>query len=117
MTNISGRISNTLNASIANYDLLHGGAGRSPTAFNAGGFSFSQLTTNADFSRFFPAVANGMNVAFGAEYRRENYQIFAGELGSYNDADGVGFGHFAQVLGILDGGLDFGFEIVAHSRV
>ena len=85
-------ISNTLNASIANYDLLHGGAGRSPTAFNAGGFSFSQLTTNADFSRFFPAVANGMNVAFGAEYRRENYQIFAGELGSYNDADGVGFG-------------------------
>lgn len=85
-------ISNTINASIANYDLLHGGPGRSASAFNAGGFSFSQMTTNADVSRFFPNVMNGMNVAFGAEYRRENYQIFAGELGSYNDADGVGFG-------------------------
>ena len=85
-------ISNTINASIANYDLLHGGPGRSASAFNAGGFSFSQMTTNADVSRFFPNVMNGMNVAFGAEYRRENYQIFAGEPGSYNDADGVGFG-------------------------
>jgi iron complex outermembrane receptor protein len=31
-------------------------------------------------------------VAFGGEYRHENYKIFAGELGSYNDADGVGVG-------------------------
>ncbi len=85
-------ISNTINASIANQDLLNGGPGISARAFNAGGFSFSQMTTNADVNRFFPNVMNGMNVAFGAEYRRENYQIFAGELGSYNDADGVGFG-------------------------
>ena len=85
-------ISNTLNASIANNDLLRGGRGVSPSAFNAGGFSFGQLTTNADMNRFFPNVANGMNVAFGAEYRRENYQIFAGEKGSYTDADGVGNG-------------------------
>ncbi len=33
-----------------------------------------------------------MNVALGAEYRRENYQITAGERGSYVDADGVGMG-------------------------
>src|ERR1700682_1045088 len=33
-----------------------------------------------------------MNVAFGAEYRRENYQIMAGEPGSYIDADGGGGG-------------------------
>ena len=85
-------ISNTINASIANKDLLAGGKGISASAFNAGGFSFAQMTTNADVNRFFPNVANGMNVAFGAEYRRENYQIFAGELGSYNDADGVGNG-------------------------
>ena len=85
-------ISNTLNASIANKDLLAGGKGISASAFNAGGFSFGQLTTNADVNRFFPTVMNGMNVAFGAEYRRENYQIFAGELGSYVDADGVGNG-------------------------
>ena len=37
-------------------------------------------------------MLNGVNVAFGAEYRRENYQIFAGEPGSYIDADGVGVG-------------------------
>ena len=85
-------ISNTLNASIANKDLLAGGKGISATAFNAGGFSFGQMTTNADVNRFFPNIANGMNVAFGAEYRRENYQIFAGEAGSYVDADGVGNG-------------------------
>jgi iron complex outermembrane recepter protein len=86
------RISNTLNASIANQDLLNGGTGLSNTAFNAGGFSFTQATTNLDFSRFFDGVLKGMNVAVGAEYRSEKYQIFAGEPGSYIDADGVGFG-------------------------
>ena len=85
-------ISNTINASIANLDLATGGPGRSASAFDAGGFSFSQLTTNLDFSRFYPGVMGGLNVAFGAEYRRENYRIFAGEPGSYIDADGVGEG-------------------------
>ncbi|MBC3870801.1 TonB-dependent receptor [Undibacterium oligocarboniphilum] len=85
-------ISNTLNASIANKDLLAGGKGISPTSFDAGGFSFSQATTNLDFSRFFDGFMQGVNVAFGGEYRRENYKIFAGEPGSYIDADGVGFG-------------------------
>ena len=85
-------ISNTLNASIANKDLLSGGKGISPSRFNAGGFSFSQATTNLDFSRFFDGFMNGVNVAFGGEYRRENYKIFAGEPGSYNDVDGIGFG-------------------------
>ena len=85
-------INNTINASIANKNLLGGGKGISATAFDAGGFSFGQLTTNFDMSRFYPDIANGMNLAFGAEYRRENYQIKAGESGSYVDADGVGFG-------------------------
>lgn len=85
-------ISHTLNASIANRDLLAGGRGLSPSAFDAGGFSFGQLTTNLDFSRYYSGIANGMNIAFGAEYRRENYKISAGERGSYVDADGVGSG-------------------------
>ncbi|MDE2427596.1 MAG: TonB-dependent receptor [Burkholderiales bacterium] len=85
-------ISNTLNASIANKDLLSGGKGISPNSFDAGGFSFSQATTNLDFSKFFDGFMNGVNVAFGGEYRRENYKIFAGEPGSYNDVDGIGFG-------------------------
>jgi iron complex outermembrane receptor protein len=86
------RISNTINASIANKDLLNGGAGRSASVFQAGGFMFSQATTNIDFSKFFEGFLGGSNVAFGAEYRRENYQIYAGEAGSYIDADGVGSG-------------------------
>ncbi len=85
-------ISRTLNASIANNDLLAGGRGISPTAFDAGGFSFSQSTTNLDLSRYFAALMGGTNIAFGAELRRERYRIGAGESGSYVDADGVGFG-------------------------
>jgi iron complex outermembrane recepter protein len=85
-------ISHTLNASIANQDLLAGGKGISPDHFDAGGFSFQQLTTNVDFTRFYDTVLSGMNLAFGGEYRSETYKIFAGEPGSYIDADGVGVG-------------------------
>lgn len=85
-------IAHTLNASIANQDLINGGRGISPSQFDAGGFAFRQLTTNADFSRFYDGVLGGLNAAFGFEYRAENYKIFAGEPGSYIDADGVGFG-------------------------
>ncbi|UGQ45142.1 TonB-dependent receptor plug domain-containing protein [Massilia endophytica] len=86
-------ISNTLNASIANKDLVGGGKGISPNHFDAGGFSFEQWTTNLDFNRYFNGVTgDGLNVAFGGEYRVEKYKIFAGEPGSYIDADGVGFG-------------------------
>ncbi len=85
-------ISNTMNASIANADLLAGGAGISPRQFRAGGFSFRQETTNLDFSRYYGDILQGMNVAFGSEYRRENYRIEAGEPGSYIDADGPGGG-------------------------
>ncbi len=85
-------ITNTLNASIANKDLLAGGKGVSASSFDAGGFSFAQATTNLDFSRYFDNWFMGTNVAFGAEYRYEKYQIFAGEPGSYIDADGVGIG-------------------------
>jgi iron complex outermembrane receptor protein len=86
-------IRHTLNASIANLDLTNGGTGISPSAFDAGGFSFEQATTNLDFSRFFDNWLHGVNVAFGGEFRHENYQIFAGEPGSYNDVDGPGGGN------------------------
>ncbi|WP_038489996.1 TonB-dependent receptor plug domain-containing protein [Janthinobacterium agaricidamnosum] len=85
-------ISNTLNASIANQDLLNGGKGVSASRYDAGGFSFQQLTSNADFSRYYDDIFKGLNLAFGAEYRSEEYKIMAGEPGSYIDADGVGIG-------------------------
>ncbi len=86
-------ISNTLNASIANFEARRGRPAVSNTAFDAGGFSFRQSTTNLDFSRFYDDLWGGTNIAFGGEYRDENYKIFAGEPGSYIDADGPGGGN------------------------
>ncbi|RKS43352.1 iron complex outermembrane receptor protein [Gillisia mitskevichiae] len=67
-------ISNTSNASLQQ---------ASPTTFDAGGFSFAQNTTNLDISNFYEDMFAGLNVAFGAEYRLENYEIVAGERASY----------------------------------
>ncbi len=62
-------IAETLNASLANLDLLAGGAGISPTSFDAGGFSFTQSMMNLDVTRYFADALEGINVAFGAETR------------------------------------------------
>ncbi|MCK0189226.1 TonB-dependent receptor [Arenibacter sp. F20364] len=67
-------IGNTYNASMQN---------SSPTFFDAGGFSFMQNTSNLDITQFFDDVMSGLNIAFGAEYRVENYDIVAGEEPSY----------------------------------
>ncbi|MGB5419002.1 MAG: TonB-dependent receptor [Algibacter sp.] len=67
-------IGNTFNASRQN---------ASPTTFDAGGFNFAQNTVNLDLNQFYDDILNGFNVAFGAEYRLENYEIVAGEEASY----------------------------------
>lgn len=74
-------IGNTYNASMQN---------ASPTLFDAGGFSFAQNTTNLDINKFYSEALQGLNIAFGAEYRIENYDIEAGEPASYTQytADG-----------------------------
>jgi len=74
-------IGNTYNASLQS---------SSPTTFDAGGFAFSQNTTNLDLSRTVDGVFENLNVAFGTEYRVENYEINAGEEASYSQytADG-----------------------------
>ena len=64
----------------------------SPTEFDAGGHSLTQNTTNLDFSRYFESSnTTGLNIAFGMEYRTDNFEIFAGEAGSYAayDVDGL----------------------------
>jgi iron complex outermembrane receptor protein len=81
-------ISNTLNASMATLN-----AGISPAEFDAGGFEFTQQTTNFDVSRFFRGWLHGVSFAAGLEHRREEYSIFAGEPGSYADYDGPGGGN------------------------
>lgn len=73
-------ITNTSNASRGN---------STPTSFDAGGFAFSQNTTHLDFSRYFDGALHGINVAFGAMYRVETYEIFAGEEGSYRNYGNV----------------------------
>nr|WP_315151554.1 TonB-dependent receptor [uncultured Flavobacterium sp.] len=60
---------------------------KSPKEFDAGGHSLSQNTTNFDFSKNYSSVLNGMNLAFGAEFRTEKFTIFAGEEGSYTTYD------------------------------
>ncbi len=74
-------IKGTINASLVE---------NSPTEFNAGGHSLSQNTTNLDFSKNYDSVLNGMNLAFGAEFRTEQFSIFAGEEGSYATYDTTG---------------------------
>jgi iron complex outermembrane receptor protein len=59
----------------------------SPTEFDAGGHTLTQNTTNFDFSKNYDSVLNGLNLAFGAEYRTENFTIFAGDEGSYATYD------------------------------
>lgn len=55
----------------------------SPTEFDAGGHRLSMNTTGLDFSKYYRDIAAGFNLAFGMEYRIENFQIFSGEEGSY----------------------------------
>ena len=73
-------IENTLNASL--------GPGIPPnkTEFYAGTFVADQLLANLDLSREIEVgLAGPLNVAFGSEYRREGYQLQAGEPDSYRD--------------------------------
>lgn len=62
----------------------------SPTDFDAGGHTLSQNTTNLDFSKYDSAIKSGFNLAFGLEFRTENFTIFAGEEGSYALYDTLG---------------------------
>ncbi|WKS96105.1 TonB-dependent receptor plug domain-containing protein [Riemerella columbina] len=55
---------------------------QSPNEFNAGGLQFSQNTLNLDISKAYD-VWGGLNLAFGAEQRTENFKISAGEPASY----------------------------------
>ncbi|HEU4903839.1 MAG TPA: TonB-dependent receptor, partial [Flavisolibacter sp.] len=59
--------------------------GANKTHFDDGGFQFLQNTANLNFSREYNTIAQGFNLAFGAEYRYERYSIFAGEADSYKN--------------------------------
>ncbi|HEY6965754.1 MAG TPA: TonB-dependent receptor, partial [Erythrobacter sp.] len=68
-------ITDTLNASLG---------AASPTEFDAGGIAYSQLMSNLDISRDIEIGGiDALTVSFGAEWRREEYQLTAGEPDSY----------------------------------
>jgi iron complex outermembrane receptor protein len=58
---------------------------RSPIIFRAGGYNFSHNVGNIDISK---PLSNIVSVAFGSEFRSENFQIIEGDLASY-DAGGA----------------------------
>ena len=62
----------------------------SPTDFDAGGHSLSQNVTGLDFTKYFEEIASGFNLAYGLEYRTENFEIFSGEVASYAQYDNNG---------------------------
>lgn len=71
-------IKGTINASLEE---------NSPHEFDAGGHSLLQNTTNFDISKNYGDILSGLNIAFGTEFRVEQFEIFAGEEGSYTTYD------------------------------
>jgi iron complex outermembrane receptor protein len=77
------------------------GGAVSPRRFDAGGIAYGQTTANLDVSRKLDVSwLSSLGVAFGAEYRNENFKIRAGDVDSYINgpyaANGAGGG--AQVF-------------------
>ncbi|MFP3834442.1 TonB-dependent receptor plug domain-containing protein [Chryseobacterium sp. SIMBA_028] len=70
-------INNTVNATLGT---------KSPTNFYAGGHSLLQNTTGFNAVRQFK-VLEGLNVAFGSEFRYEKFEIIKGEEASYTMYD------------------------------
>lgn len=66
-------IENTVNATLG---------AKSPTQFHAGGHSLLQNTTGFNAAKPFN-VLEGLNIAFGAEFRYEKFNIIKGEEASY----------------------------------
>jgi iron complex outermembrane recepter protein len=54
------------------------------TRFDDGGFNFLQNTANADITKRFKGVGQGLQLSFGSEFRYERYQLYAGEPNSYS---------------------------------
>ncbi|WP_422104575.1 TonB-dependent receptor [Winogradskyella sp.] len=61
----------------------------SPINFDVGGTDFMHVVANMDISK---QINDNIGIAFGTEFRSENYEIIAGELASY---DGGGSDSFA----------------------
>jgi iron complex outermembrane recepter protein len=73
---------NTLNPSLLT---------QSPTQFKNGHFLLGQSTSEIEMTRKFPKVLKGLNIAFGAAYRFEDYELTAGDEASWKTYDNPPF--------------------------
>ncbi|TDN37450.1 TonB-dependent receptor [Hymenobacter sp. UV11] len=75
-------VDGSVNASLPQSPTL---VGLNPTSFYAGKLAFLQNTTNLGFSRRYTEVGPlaTLNLAFGGEFRIDNFQIGRGEYASY----------------------------------
>ena len=84
--NVNYDISNTFGKNTFDYTIKNTANASmlypSKTEFNAGGLGFSQNTINADFDTKVDFL-KGLNLAFGAEARFENFKINQGEKDSW----------------------------------
>ncbi|WP_448519351.1 TonB-dependent receptor [Rhodoflexus sp.] len=73
-------VSNTLNRSMGT---------ATPREFDAGGFGLGQFNSGVKFNRYFKNTFKGLNLAFGTEFRAENYNIVAGQRESWDNYNPV----------------------------
>ncbi len=75
---------------------LYAANGASPTNIYDGYMRATQWTNNIDINKNFDiGLAGPLNLAFGGEYRRESYQIGAGQPASYLLGGGQSFSGFS----------------------
>lgn len=86
---------------------------KSPIIFHAGGYSFSHNVGNIDISR---SLSDKVSVAFGSEFRSENFEIIEGDLASYEAGGADSFSGNSKENSFkanrynFGGYLDFGFD-------
>lgn len=102
----------------ANYSL----GNASPTSFYDGAVTYDQWVGGLDVTRKFD-LFKSLNLAFGAEWRREGYKIEPGELNSYAGGGAQGFPGFAPINAVdisrrnISGYVDIEAELSARLLV
>jgi|KBSSwiStaDraftv2_1062776.scaffolds.fasta_scaffold02402_5 iron complex outermembrane receptor protein len=75
---------------------LYAATGASPTDFYDGKFVATQWVSTLDINKNFDiGMAGPLNIAFGGEYRRDSYAIYAGDAASYYGGGAQSFPGFA----------------------
>jgi iron complex outermembrane recepter protein len=86
-----------VNTKTINVD-LYKDTGTTPNSFHNGKLKNSQSVFNIDLSKAYDisAFASPLNIAFGAQYLNQQYQIKAGDPGSYYKSGSSGLSGFRQ---------------------